>query len=433
MKHRDNLLTIYQAALAAVNGHRCVKQYLSAHPIKGAVHVIAVGKAAMSMASGALEVLKDNIVKGLVITKHGHDFPPLPKSAPFTVIESGHPTPDKNSLMAGKALLEFIDAAPQDANLLFLISGGASALVEVLPEGINLDDLARINQWLLGSGHPIVNINAVRKAVSCIKGGRLAKKLKGRKTIQLLISDVPHDDLATIGSGPLVADELSAAIIKNLELPDWIRSIIKKPELMPAKNNICFKNIQTEIIARPADARQAAAAKARELSYHVYQHDSLLAGDVARAADYILEKLDSNPPGLHIWSSEVTVQLPEHPGQGGRCQHLALTIAQKIKDRDDILLLAAGTDGTDGNSDDAGAIVDSGTIDRGDRGAEAGLGDIPGRISVTEGRDAVRDCKVYLETANSGEYLAESGDLVNTGGTGTNVMDLILGFKTDVL
>jgi len=412
-QHHDKLLTIYRAALAAANGHDRVAYYLTHHPFDTSVYVVAIGKAALAMAAGAHDILDEQIIKGLVITRHGYDVPALPASAPFTVIEAGHPTPDANSLKAGNALLEFIAATPQDAKLLFLISGGTSALVEVLPEGVTLDDLEKINHWLLGSGYPIANINAVRKAVSSIKGGRLAKQLEGRKTLQLLISDVQGDDPATIGSGLLVADELSKAIIQNLTLPEWISTIIKQPEPMSIKGDACFANIQTEIIARAADARQGASAKAKELGYEVFLHDEFIAGDVARAADYILDELSKNTHGLHIWSSEVTVQLPEHPGQGGRCQHLALAMAEKIKGRDDILLLAAGTDGTDGPSDDAGALVDGGTIERG----------------AQEGLDA-RHC---LEMANSGEYLAESGDLVSTGGTGTNVMDLILGLKIAAL
>jgi len=408
-QHRDNLLTIYNAALAAVNGHDRVAYYLTRHHVDTPVHVVAIGKAALSMASGAYDILDEQISRGLIITKHGYDVPSLPATAPFKVIESGHPTPDANSVDAGNELLEFIASTPQDAHLMFLISGGTSALVEVLPEDVTLDDLGRINQWLLGSGYPIANINAVRKAVSCIKGGRLAKRLEGRKTLQLLISDVQGDDPATIGSGLLVADELSTAIMKNLTLPDWIKDIIKQSEPMPEKGDACFTNIQTEIIARAADARRGAAAKAKELGYEVFQHDEFVAGDVNGAADYVLEVIGKNTPGLHIWSSEVTVQLPDNPGQGGRCQHLVLEIAGKIEGRDDILVLAAGTDGTDGPSDDAGALVDGGTIERGSQG---GL-----------------DAGHCLETANSGEYLQESGDLVSTGYTGTNVMDLILGLK----
>jgi len=386
-----------------------VAYYLTRHNVDTSVYVIAIGKAAAAMAAGAHDILDKQIIKGLVITKHGNGIPALPDSAPFTVIESGHPTPDENSLMAGKALLEFIDATPQGAHLLFLISGGTSTLVEVLPDGVTLDDLEKINHWLLGSGYPIASINAIRKAVSCIKGGRLAKKLESRKTLQLLISDVQGDDPAIIGSGLLAADHGPMASIQDLTMPDWIKDIIKKPEPMPQKDDTCFANIQTEIIATAADARKAAAASAEKLGYHIYKHDELLTGDVAKAAHYIEKAIDSNPPGLHIWSSEVTVQLPEYPGQGGRCQHLALSIAQKIKGRDDILLLAAGTDGTDGSSDDAGAMVDGGTIER---GSEEGL-----------------DARQFLETANSGEYLAASGDLVNTGETGTNIMDLIFGLK----
>ncbi|MFO7594459.1 MAG: glycerate-2-kinase family protein, partial [Pseudomonadota bacterium] len=228
-QHRRRLLSLYQTALRRVNGERAVEHYLNANPLQGEWAVIAIGKAAPAMAMGAQRHLGGRLHSGLVITKYGHADPRL-YTGNWRQLESGHPLPDENSLAAGEALLEYLAELPVDTPLLFLLSGGASALAEALPEGAGLADLKRLNDWLLASGLGIGEMNAIRKRLSRSKGGRLVRNLRGRRCLQLLISDVPGDDVATIGSGPL-----QPAPEKPLpdSLPDWINQLLGATEPAP--------------------------------------------------------------------------------------------------------------------------------------------------------------------------------------------------------
>lgn len=409
--HRNHLLAIFNVALAAVNGCTCVRDYLSAHPLQGDVYLIAIGKAAASMADGALQSLREKIVSGLVITKHGHggswNKNASVTNARIVCLEAGHPLPDEHSLHAGKALLDFIDTAPIDAQFLFLISGGASTLAEVPIAGIGLPELLKINAWLLGAGLDIHQMNRVRIKLSTIKGGRLAHRLNGRSTLNLLISDVMGDAPAIIGSGLLTAD--TGSDVPESNLPDWPGSLLKDAFSARKPDAANFKSIRTEIIASLADAMQSAANYARDKGYTVYCHDKLLSGAAIDTGHRLAAELLAGEPGVYVWGGETTVQLPPHPGRGGRNQALALAVALEIKNRQDILFLAAGTDGTDGPTDDAGAIVDG--------------------MSVVRGEAKQLSANQCLAAADAGSFLEASGDLIHTGPTGTNVMDLAIGIK----
>ena len=176
---RDKLLTLYAAALDAVEGRNCVRHYLQGHDLAEApVVLLAMGKAAAAMAAGACDVLGERIIDGLVVTKEGHADIPLPDC--LTVLEAAHPVPDERSLMAGQAVIELVSQLSQDSQLLVLTSGGASALVEALPDGIGLAELAELNRWLVGSGLSIIEMNRIRQSISCLKGGKLAGLLKGQ-------------------------------------------------------------------------------------------------------------------------------------------------------------------------------------------------------------------------------------------------------------
>lgn len=407
--NRDKLLTVFDAALRAVEGGRCVADYLRRHPrAAGSSHVVAIGKAAATMAEGARSLLGGRLVGGLVITKDGHCGGLSSVSGSWRCLEAGHPQPDVRSLEAGEALLRFLDDLPPEAPLLFLVSGGTSALVEVLPDGVTLSDLAKVNRWLLASGLDIGAVNRVRKQLSAIKAGRLAQSVQRREVCQLLLSDVPGDDPTVIGSGLLVADA-NAALPLSADLPAWLRNLLSRASPPPLPDAPCFARIVTEVVGSNREARQAAARAAGVLGWPVEDHGEALRGDAACAGDTLGSELLAAAPGLHIWGGETTVVLPPHPGRGGRNQTLALAAARRIADREGVWLLAAGTDGTDGPTTDAGALVDGGTISR---GADAGL--------------EPDEC---LHRADAGSFLEASGDLVHTGPTGTNVMDLVLGLK----
>ena len=402
---RRVLLDIYHRALAEVDGRTRVARALEERTAPVAVYLAALGKAAAAMAQGAFDAWGGGIRRALVITKYGHcrQLPP-----PTVCREAGHPVPDKASLQAGAELLAFVREAPADAAFLFLISGGASALAEQLPEGMELTTLRSVNNWLLGSGWDIAQLNRVRKALSLIKGGRLARVVDGRPTRVLLISDVPDDDPATIASGPLCADPRAGEPMPP-GLPTWIADLVGRTPRAPLLSDPLFNTIKQQVIATNRDARQAAGEHGRAMGLNVYMHDTPLCGEAAQAGARIAEALLDGSPGLHLWGGETTVTLPPDPGRGGRCQSLALAAARVLDGRGDALLLAAGTDGSDGPTDDAGALVDGGTVGRGEEG---GL-----------------DAEAAVRRADAGRFLEASGDLIQTGPTGTNVMDLVLALK----
>ena len=344
------------------------------------VQVAAIGKAACGMALGAHDVLAGRIQRTLIITKDGHAGPELAGLPDTCVLESGHPMPDARSLDAGRQLLEFVDQLPAGVMPLFLVSGGASALVEVLRPGTTLADLEALNAAGLASGEDINCLNRRRGELSLIKGGRLAQRLAGRPARALFVSDVPGDDPAVIGSG-LMASALAG--------PD---AVVRS------------------VVARIEDAMQAAAAVAGGLQVRVAERR--FEGEATRLAVRFAHELALSSAQLLVWGGESVVILPPQPGRGGRNQQLALAAARLFAGDEELLLMAAGTDGTDGPTPDAGALVD---------------GDTCGRVSLT-GLD-VEDC---LRRADAHPALEAAGDLLHTGPTGTNVGDLVVGLKLSV-
>jgi hydroxypyruvate reductase len=404
---RHLLLSLYHSALQAVHGRTQVAHYLRLHPLQTPLALIAIGKAAPQMTIGAFEVLNSQITHALLITKTGHLVPEHFSNHAITCLETAHPVPDISSLQAGQMLLEFIASLPKPYPILFLLSGGASALVEVLAPGLTLTDLQRVNQWLLATGLDIHAMNQIRKSLSAIKGGRLASFLQGHEVLNLVISDVPGDDLQAIGSGLLTPHD---QITLPRGLPDWLQTLTTKA--LPLATSEYFTHIIPHLIASPIIARQAAGREAAEQwNYPVYQHDDLIVGDALLAGRQIARQLRTAKPGIYLWSSETTVILPDSPGQGGRCQSLALAAAGELAGQADLYLLVAGTDGNDGPGTAAGAIIDGKTIERGQQ----------------QGLHAL-EC---LEQADAGRFLTASGDLLYTGPTGTNVMDILIGCRLD--
>ncbi len=404
---REPLLRCYRAALEAVAGERVTARALEHNHPEGPVRVVAIGKAAAAMYRGAWRVLGDAIEQALVITKRGH-LDGLRPSPRLKLMEAGHPWPDEASLAAGEALVEMIERAPEKAPFLFLISGGSSALVERLPPGIDLADLRRANDHLLASGLDIGAMNQVRKRLSALKGGRLAHHLAGRPARVLLISDVPGDDPATIGSGLLVADVPPETELEP-ELPRWLRDLMARGLPAPLPDDPLFDSISVELVATLDDARRAAAAEGRRLGHAVFEESAVIRGDALVVGAQLASRLLEGEAGLYVWGGETTVTLPPSPGRGGRNQALALAAAIELEGRDDVALLAAGTDGSDGPTEEAGAVVDGATCHR--------------------GRAAGLDPERALAGADSGTFLAASGDLLRTGPTGTNVMDLVLAIR----
>ena len=203
----EKLLMIFNAGLDRVRGESAVSNFIAKKEFTKQYQLISIGKAACSMALGALSSMQDNINETLVITKKGHIDSRLSKFQQVTCIESDHPIPSTLSIQAGKSLIEFINSSPNDHEFMFLISGGASSLVEVLSDGVDLSLLQKLTDEMLASGLNIAEMNMIRRSISKIKGGRLLHYLKGKIVYSLLISDVPNDDPAVIGSGLLARVE----------------------------------------------------------------------------------------------------------------------------------------------------------------------------------------------------------------------------------
>jgi glycerate 2-kinase len=375
---RRILLELFQAGLDRVSGRRCVARALE--PSAEPVWVAAVGKAAAAMALGAHDALGMTIERTLVITKDDHVAPQVYSLRGVEIYESAHPVPDERSLVAGERLLRWLSELPPGVKPLFLISGGASSLVEVLEDGVTFAQLGRLNAEGLASGIPIGELNARRARLSRIKGGRLAALLGDRPARALFISDVPGDDPAVIGSG-----------------------------LMGPPPGGAQDRVERTIVASLDFAVEGVCAAAEKMGLSVRRPVSRFDDDAARLAVRFAHELHLNAAQVCVWGGESTVLLPPNPGRGGRNQHLALAAARLLAGQQQMLLLSAGTDGTDGVTEDAGGLVDSETC---------------ARLALAE-----IDLDQCMRRADSGTALAACGDLVHTGPTGTNVGDLVIGLK----
>ncbi|HQW09139.1 MAG TPA: DUF4147 domain-containing protein [Steroidobacteraceae bacterium] len=380
-RSRALLLEWLSLALRAVDGRARVSAALAAPDIAAmigghrGVVVLAAGKAASRMTLGAYDALGPRILRALVITRAGHADAELRECRNCSVIEAAHPVPDERSLAAGARLTAEVERLAPGELPLLLVSGGASSLVEVLAPGVALEELAALNRELLAAGAAIEAINVRRRKVSLIKGGALIERFGGKAALALFISDVPHDDPAVIGSGlagPVPGDRVRRRVIAGID-----------------------------------DAVDAVRAAASAAGCRVRAGAARFAGDAATLGACFATELAARDTEVLVSGGESTVCLPREPGRGGRNQHLALAAARALRGGAGLTLLAVGTDGTDGSTDDAGALVDGGTWQR---IADAGYdGD---------------DC---LVRADAGTALEAAGDLVHTGATGTNVGDLVIG------
>jgi hydroxypyruvate reductase len=387
-----------------------VRRELERRPLQdGAWHLVAVGKAAGAMAQGAVDVLGARVAGGCLVLPPGH----LP--AGFAAGAHGlqtwiaaHPVPDEHSLAAGEGVANYVSSLPVQARLLFMVSGGASSLLEWLRPGVSLAELQEFNRWALQSGLPIGAVNGLRGRLSRLKGGGLAQLAGARRAYALLVSDVPGDDPRVIGSGLLHAPRPGPMSASEVELPAHLRALFARAASTSSTTNE-VRRIPTRIVAsaRLACAAAAAAATAQGLTARVGRRR--YAGDAATLGRRFARELMRLPAGtVFVRGGESTVRLPPAPGRGGRNQHLALAAAIELE-RCGVAgpcLLAAGTDGIDGASPDAGAVVDAGTCAR--------------------ARDGGFDPRVSLAHADSGSLLEASGDLLHTGATLTNVGDLVL-------
>ncbi len=410
-RQRQLLRKMLEAAIDAATPSRLVKSYLPPKP-KGRTIVLGAGKAAAAMAREVDEHMPGQ-VEGLVVTRYGHAV----SSDHIDVVEAAHPVPDEAGRSAATRILKLAEDAGKDDLVLCLISGGASALLSLPADGISLDDKQALNRALLDSGADITQMNTVRKHLSSIKGGRLAAAAYPAKVVTLLISDVPGDDPAVIGSGPTVPDPTTFEDARDI----IARFGITKPKSIidhlnaardetPKPDDPRMVNAETHLIATPQASLEAAVAIALDNGVRPLVLGDSIEGearDVAKVMAGIARQVRNHAqpamaPCVLLSGGETTVTV-KGKGRGGRNAEFLLALAVQLAGAEDIYALAADTDGIDGSEDNAGAIITPDTLAR-----AIDLGINP---------------KAALDDNDGYSVFEQLEDLVKTGPTLTNVND----------
>lgn len=375
--------------------------------------VVSIGKAGHTMASALCDILLSDVTGIVVCTTK----PPSPVSG-LQYFYGGHPLPNMDSLRAGAAIIEFLHRLPERSLVLFLISGGASAVAEFpISPDLTLSDVVETYRVLVHSGAPITEINAIRKHLSAIKGGRMAQAAPAGTRVSLLVSDVPDHAIDALASGPTMPDSSTVADCYTIaarygmlrRFPERVRAIFEANQLQetPKADDPAFAQNRYVTLLSNQTAVLAASARARACGFAVEIDNSCDDWDYGRSADYLLQRLhglrESASPVCLLSGGEVTVKVSENSGVGGRNQQFALYCAEKIAG-DTIAVLSAGTDGVDGNSPAAGALVDGTTVSR---ARQRGL-----------------DTETALARFDAFPLLESVGDAIVIGPTGNNVRDL---------
>lgn len=434
---RRAYVEVLLAALDAVDPYACVRQSLQRVGDRvragGAVvnlaqvshvWVLGFGKAAAVMAQAVEDVLEDRLSGGVVIVKDGYTVP----TRRVRVMEAGHPVPDERSVLGAQAVLDVARRAGEDDFVLVVISGGGSALLTLPAPGLTLDDIRVTTDVLLRAGATINELNAVRKHLSAVKGGQLARALAPARVIGLVLSDVIGNPLDVIASGPLSPDPTTFVdawrVLEKYEVTEDVPRRVREhlqagmagaiPET-PKPGDPVFDLVHVVIVGDNARAASAAARAAAEKGYRTLILTTFLEGEareVAKAVaalgkEIVRYRRPLPPPACLILGGETTVTV-RGSGKGGRNQELALSAALALAGWQGITVVALGTDGTDGPTDAAGGMADGETVAR---AREAGL-----------------DPVEHLQNNDAYTLLAATQDLIRTGPTRTNVNDLVFVF-----
>jgi hydroxypyruvate reductase len=423
---RMEMLAVAEAALAAVQPEEAIQRATMRddHSIRiGARRlvlsdyeravIIGFGKAAVPMGRAALKLLEGINVSGVLVSPAPQDVDGL------EVVAGSHPLPDERSLNGGRKVLKAARSVGEDDLAVVLISGGGSAVVAAPARGLTLADLQATNSLLLRAGATITELNAVRKHLSAVKGGRLAEALSDAKAIvTLVLSDVIGDPLDVVASGPTVPDPSTfldaLRALDKYDLRDEVPAAVKLhleagAALLIPDTPEHGKFFSRQIISIVADAGIAARAASDAARHHpgpAHVVATDLEGEAREVARELVEAAEKITPGeTLVYAGETTVTVKGN-GRGGRNQELALAASIALRGRDDVVILSMGTDGIDGMSQSAGAFADG--------------------SAVARGRKLGLDALDHLDRNDSHPYLAAIGDTVNSGPTGTNVGDLIL-------
>lgn len=428
---RRDALRIFRAALKAADPAAAVQRHLTRQgntlTVAGLryhldsfqhIFVIGAGKASAAMAQAVERLLGPRITSGLINVKYGH----LARLRRIELNECGHPVPDAPGVRGAERIAGIAQNAGARDLVLCLISGGASALLPLPPPPITLEHEQRLTQVLLDCGADIREMNCLRKHISLLKGGQLARLAYPATVLTLILSDVIGDDLDVIGSGPTVPDrstfEDAAAILDKYKLwekvPEEIGNRLRAADNeTPKPGDSIFERVNNVIVGSNRLAVDASAEKARELGYRVLVLSTFIEGEtreIARMHAAIAKEVRASgrpvrPPACIISGGETTVTMRGR-GKGGRNQEFTLAAAIDIDGMHDVAILSAGTDGTDGPTDAAGAIATGETLAR--------------------GRKQDLDGAVFLANNDSYHFFEALGGLVKTGPTNTNVMDVRL-------
>ncbi|UXT83979.1 glycerate kinase type-2 family protein [Agrobacterium tumefaciens] len=411
LRAKDALNRIFMAAVASADPAKVLQHHLPSPP-KGRCVVVGAGKASAAMAAALDKAWADVNLSGIVVTRYGHAVP----AGRIEIIEASHPVPDDMSAEAARRILASVERLTADDMVIALISGGGSALMVAPAEGMTLADKRAVNRALLASGATISEMNAVRKHLSRIKGGRLALAAKPARVVSLLISDVPGDDPSEIASGPTVADPSDINNVREivsryaLDLPENVRKVLEKGEETPKAGDI---EEDIRLIATPSLALQAAADEAVKLGLTPLILGDSLEGEskdvgavmAGIALSASRKGLPVKGPAVLLSGGETTVTIGKGlAGKGGRNTEFLLSLALTLKGADGIWAIAGDSDGIDGVEDAAGALVTPDTLAR--------------------MRNAGADPRQSLVGHDSYTAFKAVGDLVVTGPTLTNVNDI---------
>lgn len=430
---REKAKSIFFASLKGADPKLCVKRflmvengYISAGDLRKKLNeinkilVVGAGKASALMAQATEEVLGDEIDSGAVVSKTGYQAP-LKK---IKLYFGGHPYPDENGVKGTQTIIETVSEAGENDLVISLFSGGGSSLLVSPFDGISLEDKKRITQLLLKCGANIDEINTIRKHISKVKGGRLAKLAYPAQIVSLILSDVIGDRLDSIASGPTVPDPTTfkdcLEVLFKYKLMDKIPKSIKvflennqnKKDCETLKpEDLVFEKVKNIIVGSNLSALKEAQRKAKELDFNTLMLSSTISGDTRKAAlehaelarRIKVEKKIVPPPACVISGGETTVEV-KGKGLGGRNQEFVLVSAIEIDGLKNVVIASLNTDGTDGPTDAAGAICDGFTVSR--------------------AKKKNLDPKEYLDQNDSYHFFQQLGDLIKTGPTNTNVMDI---------
>ena len=415
---RKHALAIFDAALKASDPGEAVRRHMPSNADfkrYRKVWVVGAGKASALMGAALEGLLGDRIDGGCIAIKDGHGAP----VERIELRECSHPVPDERGVAAARKILAMAQVATADDLVICCLSGGASALLPLPADGITLADKQETTRVLLACGATIHEINSVRKHLSAIKGGQLATAAYPAQVWSLILSDVIGNNLDVIGSGITAPDSSTYAdavsVLRKYDIfddvPSSVRERLMNPESpeTPKKEHPAFSRTRNVIVGSADLALTAAAQQAQTFGYHTMVLSSFLEGetrDVARVHAGIAKEIDAfarplSRPACVISGGETTVTL-RGDGKGGRNQEFVLAAAIDVAGLKDVCVLSGGTDGTDGPTDAAGALCDGETLSRGP------------------------DAAAYLARNDSYSYFDGLGDLIRTGPTGTNVMDVRL-------